>query len=249
MRMQTIAVIGLGQIGGSLVLAIRKNKLRYRIIGIDTSRKALRLLSPKLDHASTKWQEAISADIIFLCLHYQDAVRFLEKAPSDQLIIDVCSSKQKLVALANRRRLRFIGGHPMCGSAMRRENGWNDDLFRDSFFFLSRSKMSRREDQHFAEKFVRKIGGKPVLVDPSVHDRYLAATSHFPAFLSKMLSDSSQEVPDMFKGPGFRSMTRLSGTSSDLLRTFVDSNRLNILKSAKRLRTKLDDWIKTNDHR
>jgi prephenate dehydrogenase len=200
-----------------------------------------------LDHAFNKWQDTIPADVIFLCLHYQDEIRFLQKASKSQLIIDVCSSKQKLVSLANRKALRFIGGHPMCGTAMRREKGWNEDLFQDSFFFLSPSTGSLRKDRNFAEKFVRKIGAKPVFVDPAIHDRYLASTSHFPAFLSKLMMESSLNIPDKFKGPGFKSMTRLSQTSPELLGTFLSSNRANIIKTAKRLRSKLDRWIETND--
>lgn len=245
--MQTIAVVGLGQIGGSLILAIRKKKLPYRIVGIDTSRKALRLLSSKLDRVSSKWQDAIPADVIFLCLHYKEGIRFLQNAPKQQLIIDVCSSKQKLVSLANRKALRFIGGHPLCGSTKSREKGWDADLFRDSFFFLSPSKGSQQQDRRFAERFVRKIGGKPFFVDPAIHDDHLASTSHFPAFLSKILFDSAQDIPEMFKGPGFKSMTRLSQTDPHLLQTFLDSNRSNILKSAKRLRSKLDTWIQANN--
>lgn len=242
-KRRTIAIVGLGQIGGSLVLAIRKKKLPFRIIGIDTSRKRLRLLARKLDETSTRWDQVKEADLVLLCLHYRQTIDFLNQASQAQLILDTCSSKKQIVSFANKRKLRFIGGHPLSGNERHAEKGWDPDLFRDVSFFVCPGRRIDAADRLLAFEFIRKLGAVPILVDADQHDRYLAKTSHFPAFLSRLIADSARSVPALFQGPGYRSMTRLSRTSPDLLATFLESNRRYILSTAKELRANLDRWI------
>lgn len=244
---RTIAIIGLGQIGGSLVLAIRKNKVPFRIIGIETSKTRLQKLSSKLDEAFTRWDQRKKADLVVLCLHYRETIGFLSRASEEQLILDTCSSKNLILSMANKRKLRFIGGHPLAGNEHRGEKGWDPDLFRGAPFFVCPGKNSSKSDRNFAIRLIRKLGAVPILVNPEEHDRNLSITSHFPAFLSGMLADTSRHTRTHFQGPGFRSMTRLSKTSPELLATFLDSNRRNILNAAKSLRSKLDLWIKSHE--
>ncbi len=238
-----IASVGLGQIGGSLVLAIRRKNLPYRIIGIDTARKRLRLLQRMLDASSSNWEKAKEADLVLVCLHYREAVRFLKQAPKNQLILDVCSTKKELVQLAEKLGLRFIGGHPVCGNERTGEKGWDENLFQNIPFFICASSGSKASDRSSVARFIRKLAAKPISVNPALHDRFMAATSHFPAVLSMLLAEATRRIPASFKGPGHKSMTRLSETSRELLHTFLDSNRANILKSAKNLRARLNRWI------
>ena len=246
-ELKTIAIVGLGQIGGSLVLAIRKKKLPLRLIGIDTSRKRLRLLSGNLDEASTRWDQVKEADLVLLCLHYRQTIDFLNQASQAQLILDTCSTKKQIVSFASKRKLRFIGGHPLSGNERHAEKGWDPDLFRDAPFFVCPGKGVASADRLRAFEFIRKIGAIPIQIDPDRHDGYLAKTSHFPAFLSRLIADSGRSVPSQFQGPGYKSMTRLSRTNPELLTTFLESNRKNILKAAKELRVRLDRWIHTKE--
>ena len=230
--MTSIAIIGLGQIGGSIVLSLRKNKARYRITGIDTSARRLRLLKDHLDQSDTNWQASKDSDIVVLCLHYESIRQFLLDAPHNQLITDVCSGKFELLQLANRRNLRFIGGHPMIGNEFTAEKGWRDDLFENGPYFLCPAKKATSKDLSKIRHFVKVLGARAIDVSAKQHDRFVAKTSHFPAFLSSMLKETGKSIPIEFQGPGFRSMTRLANTSPDLLQTFLESNRENILRTS-----------------
>jgi len=240
-----IAVIGLGQIGGSLVLALHKNHRPYHITGIDTSRKRLKLLAPQLDHASTKWEDASQSDLTVLCMHFQQILEFIDEAPRGQLLMDVCSGKNILMQEANRRKLPFVGGHPMAGNERAGEKGWDAELFTRAPFFLCRGDAVKRSQFLFARKLVRDLGAIPIEIEAAKHDRFIAATSHFPALLSKLFVEMSADAPQVFRGPGYRSMTRLSRTDASLLETFLHSNHKNILKRAEKMRDLLDDWILT----
>jgi prephenate dehydrogenase len=241
--MNSIAIIGLGQIGGSIVLSLRKNKAPYHITGIDTSAKRLRLLRDHLDQSDTNWQASKDSNIVVLCLHYESIRQFLLDAPHDQLITDVCSGKFELLQLANRRKLRFIGGHPMVGNEFKGEKGWRDDLFENGPYFLCPAKKATSKDLSTIRQFVKALRARAIDVSAKQHDRFVAKTSHFPAFFSSMLKETGKSVPIEFQGPGFRSMTRLANTPPDLLRTFLESNRENILRTAKEFQKRLMDFI------
>lgn len=243
-RIRSIAVVGLGQIGGSLVLAVRKAKIPVKITGIDVSRKRLELLAPYLDARSTSWKNAATADLIILCLHYEKCLEFLRKDKSGTVILDVCSGKSRLVSLAVERKLRFIGGHPLAGNEHRGEKGWQQGLFESAPFFVCPTDGVSGADYRAVKQLIRKIEARPVEIDPQLHDQFMAMTSHFPAFLSVMLSSISSTVPPMFHGPGYKSMTRLSTTPTELLDTFLQSNRRNLKVCALRMRRELDRWIK-----
>jgi prephenate dehydrogenase len=249
--MKRLAIIGLGQIGGSIVLSLRKNQAPYHITGIDVSPKRLRLLQSYLDQSDSNWNAARDSEIVLLCLHYDQTVEFLQKASRDQLITDACSGKSKLMRLANRRKLRFIGGHPMAGNEFGEEKGWRNNLFAEAPYFLSHGKHATQKDFQEVRRLALALGARPIIIDGDLHDRLVAITSHFPAFLALLLKEMGEEVPVEFHGPGFRSMTRLASTSPALLNTFLQSNRANILRAAKQLQKQLDRWIfeATDEHR
>jgi prephenate dehydrogenase len=244
-KMKKITIIGLGQIGGSIVLSLRKNKAPYHITGIDTSAKRLRLLKNDLDRSDTKWEASQEADFVVLCLHYEAIKDFLRDAPRNQLITDVCSGKLELLRIANRRDLRFIGGHPMVGNEFAGEKGWRNDLFENGPYFLCPGKFAAQKDLKTIRQFVRTLHAKPIEAGAREHDRFVAKTSHFPAFLASMLKEAGNSVPFEFQGPGFRSMTRLANTSPELLQTFLESNHENILLTAKEFRKRLEKFIFT----
>ncbi|PWT92789.1 MAG: hypothetical protein C5B54_02965 [Acidobacteria bacterium] len=229
-----IAIVGLGQVGGSLALALRKSKIAIEIIGIDVSSRRLRLLKETLDHSSSNWKDAEKCDLIFLCMHFQQIVKFLDQTRTDSLLVDVCSGKEKIISQANRRKLRFIGGHPMAGNEREGERGWDAALFDKAPFFLCPGKFSKRSDLTQIKKLIQLIHANPIVVNPQQHDEFVALTSHLPAFLSVAYRDFSNSVPASFQGPGYKSFTRLAQTSPQLLKTFRESNARNITKQWKK---------------
>ena len=242
--MKEVAVVGLGQIGGSIVLSFRKRHAPFKLTGIDISSKRLKLLRPVLDHISDSWSAAINADLTILCLHYEQTRKFLQQALPDRLLMDVCSGKSKLMRLANRKKLRFIGAHPMAGNEFAGEKGWREDLFQSAPFFLCPGTDSLKEDLKTVYRIVRILGGRPKIVDPDKHDRFMSTTSHFPAFLSSLIKERAQDIPAVYQGPGFRSMIRLAATSPALLDTFANSNRVNVVREAEELRKSLDRFLR-----
>jgi prephenate dehydrogenase len=232
--MKNIAVVGLGQIGGSLVLALRKAKVNALITGIDPSLTCRNHLKKYLDRSAASWSASYDTDIIFACMHFDLLKKFLNEAKTEALIVDVCSSKEELVKIANRKRLRMIGGHPMTGSEHQGEKGWNADLFRNAPFFLCPADKATTKDRIQLTRLLKMIGASPKIVDPPQHDRAVAITSHLPALIANFYAHFANGIPVHFQGPGFKSFTRPGKCSLELLQTFRSSNRKNIQKTASR---------------
>lgn len=249
LKITRITIIGLGQIGGSLVLALRKSGIKLHITGVENRRNRLRLMRKHVDLALSSARKMDASDLTVLCLHARPLLQFLKTAPAEMLLMDVCSGKQEVMKIAARRRLRFIGGHPMAGNEHPGEKGWDSNLFKGAPFFLCPIRKITSREIRAVKQLIRRIGGLPVEINAAEHDRSVAHTSHFPAFLSVMLAQSAQEIPNIFKGPGFTSMTRLSKTSPVLLETFLQMNRTNVLHAARNLERKLHRWIETQSQR
>jgi prephenate dehydrogenase len=238
--MKSIAVVGLGQIGGSLVLALRKAKENAQIIGIDPSLKRRKLLGKHLNESSASWLGAFETDLIFACMHFAELEKFLKTAKTAALIVDVCSSKELLVDLANRKRLRMIGGHPMAGSEHPGEKGWNANLFQNAPFFLCPAGTSTSADLNMLKRLLKKLGAVPKVVDPAKHDRAVAVTSHLPALISNSYANLADGIAAEFFGPGFKSFTRPGKCSEELLQTFRQSNQKNIRRTASKFLRELE---------
>src|SRR5262245_38847671 len=230
-----IAVIGLGQIGGSLVLALRSAGIDAHIIGIDPSLRRRKLLRKYLNESSTRWAVADHSDLIFACMHFKLLEKYLKTTTTSALIVDVCSSKEQIVRIANQRNLRMIGGHPMAGNEQRGERGWDVQLFQKKPFFLCPAGSSTAGDRRNIKALLRKIGCHPIIVNPAKHDEAVAITSHLPALLAYSYTKLARGIPEEFYGPGFHSFTRPGRCPTELLKTFMNSNAKNIRKAAARL--------------
>ncbi len=234
-----IAVIGLGQIGGSLVLALRAAAIDAHIIGIDPSLRRRKLLRNYLNESSTRWAAADHSDLIFACMHFNLLEKYLKTTTTSALIVDVCSSKEQIVRIATERNLRMIGGHPMAGNEQKGERGWDVRLFQKAPFFLCPAGTCTSSDRRRLTALLRKLGCKPIIVNPVKHDEAVAITSHLPALIAHSYAKLARGISEEFFGPGFQSFTRPGRCSTELLQTFLKSNKKNIRKVAARLKRKM----------
>src|SRR5262249_60140138 len=171
-----VAILGLGQIGGSIALALRQAFPKLHITGIDRNPKLTRKLRPRLNASFRDWKQAGTSDLVIACLHYDELSLWLNQADRDQLILDVCSGKAKIMRQAERRKLRMIGGHPMAGNEFPGDRGWDVRLFRGIPFFLCPGSRIQRSDLAGLRRLIRGMGATPLTVDPAEHDRMVAMT-------------------------------------------------------------------------
>lgn len=239
--MQTVAIIGVGLIGGSFGLALRKAGFGGRRIGV-SSAGAIRdaLERGAIDEALPLAEAAAQADLVYLA---QPICRILETlAALDAwlrpgcLVTDAGSTKARIVEQGSRiRRGQFLGGHPMAGKEKRGAAEADADLFTGRTYVLTPREPAELETAAAREflGWLGAMGAVPVTLSPEEHDRVVAHTSHLPQLLSTALAvmlagrlDSEERM--RVAGPGLAAVLRLAGSSYEIWRDILATNSAEI---------------------
>jgi prephenate dehydrogenase len=211
-------IAGLGLIGGSIGLALRRRGWHVAFFDSD----------PDLDPGDAADERVPSidaeADVVILATPVDVAANLLATARAP-LITSVCSVMAPLRAVADDR---FVAGHPLAGSASRGIAAARVDLFEGSTWFIDRDHATVRE-------IIAACGANAEVVDAAEHDRALAMTSHLPQILSTALAAylADQQIDLRFAGPGLRTFLRLSGSEASVWTPILDANRENVRPHAE----------------
>lgn len=233
-----IGFIGLGLIGSSLALCIKKEYKDIKIYGFDINKQsALEALELNIiDEISLEINQlAKSVDMIFLCSPIRASLEILKQINSLNLkekilISDVGSTKQEIIKLANSlQNIRFLGGHPMAGSHKSGVKAARDTLFENAYYLVIKSRSSKDEDIDFLKELLKASRAKFLCLDAKEHDKITGMLSHFPHIIaSSLVNQTSKFLQDFPQGyrlaaGGFRDITRIASANptmwSDILLT------------------------------
>ena len=250
--MQTVAIFGVGLIGGSFGLALKKAGFQGTIVGV-SSEATLRAALERgaIDEAAPLADAARGADLIYLAqpigrildtLHHLDAL-----VNADALITDAGSTKSAIAAAARKhiRRCAFLGGHPMAGKEKRGVAEADADLFRGRTYVLTPDDPGTLEiapARDFLD-WIRRMGAQPVVLTPDEHDRIVSFTSHLPQLVSTALAATvAEHAGDRLAvaGPGLADTTRLALSSYELWRDILATNSQPIEQALTAYITKLE---------
>jgi prephenate dehydrogenase len=254
MAMDTVAIFGVGLIGGSFALAIRKAGFTGRIIGVssdDTIRTALEL--HVIDEALPAPEAAAQADLLYLAQPIHRIIDSLAELNAwvkpGALITDAGSTKIAIVDRARQviSRAQFLGGHPMAGRERRGVEAAEADLFRGRPYVLTPLSPSEMESPAAREflGWIPKIGSVPVVLSPDEHDRTVAFTSHLPQLVATALAAALDDRPEPRSGvygPALVDSTRLALSSYDIWGDIFDTNRHQILVALEVYLAKLESF-------
>jgi prephenate dehydrogenase len=220
-----VAILGVGLIGGSIGLAVRR-RAHAQVSGYDPDERVLAeaLSIGAIDSAASDVAGAVKdADAVFVAAPVgalAETVRqALAGAGRDCVVSDVGSTK-RLLADAGADE-RFIGGHPLAGAETSGVEHAREDLFEGAVWYLTPAANSTGVLYERLHRLLTTIGARPVAIDAETHDRLLAAVSHLPHVLANLLvaqaastlgSASERRVPAV--GPSFRDATRVAGANS-----------------------------------
>lgn len=246
MRFKRIAIVGVGLIGGSFAMAARRAGLAEQITGWDKpetlERAAERGLIDDTEEAFGAGGRS-EAELIYLAAPVGAILDFLvNRAASIKpgaIVTDAGSTKREIcrVALENLSRdIHFIGGHPMAGSHKSGIDYARGDLFRDAPYAVTPCRRNETLDGTYENavntliEVVRRIGGKPLVIEAEKHDSAVARISHVPQIVSTALAISAARYGEAeamaLAGSGFADMTRLAESDwsiwDDICRTNSD---------------------------
>jgi len=236
-----VVIVGVGQIGASIGLNVVSKHLAREVIGVGRSEKNLREAvrrrsihrSLKTDHVRKFFQELTDQDLVILATPVETAIDYLKKISKKPLIIDVGSTKEKIVREARRRRLRFIGCHPIAGTEKGGAEAGQKDLFQNRLCLIS---SGSSKDLSLVKNLWKKLGATPVPLDAKTHDRIFAAVSHLPHLVAYSLIQAvSRRVTPReigrFAFESLKGMTRIAASPPEMWRDIFLQNRRNLIES------------------
>ncbi len=248
LRAASIALIGLGLMGGSLALSL-KGRCR-RLTALDPHLSTLELARrQQIVHlASSDPAEVLpEADLVILACPVPAIEEWIRRLPDyiqrPCLVLDIGSSKRTIVAALETLPANFdpIGGHPICGRERLSLENAERFLYRDAPFALTALPRTSQRARSAALQIVEALGARPLWMEAEDHDRVLAATSHLPYLLASALALATPADCAPLLGPGFRSSARLAGTPSSMMRGVLQANRDNVLLALDRLQEQVAD--------
>ena len=237
----TVAIVGVGLIGGSIGLALRKRGLAQRVVGIGRRESSLRIA---LDYGTvtsitTDLADGVAqADVVVLCTPVErivdQALAASRACPAGALITDAGSTKGNICRrLAERWAGRgvFVGSHPMAGSEKTGPAFAEEDLFQGRLTVITPLPQTAEADVLRTEAFWRSLGSRVMRTEPEAHDQTVAASSHLPHLLASTLAAATPpEVLD-FVAKGWCDTTRVAAGDAELWRQILAENRVHVLRS------------------
>ena len=236
--MRTVAIVGVGLIGASFGLALRKSGFKGPILGV-SSRRAMEagLATGAVSAAATLKEAAEQADLIYLAQPVDGIIDTLgwlgPMARKETLVTDAGSTKSAIVAAATAslRNARFIGGHPMAGKETRGAQSADANLFRNRLYVLT--PQASPVPEHFLQ-LLENMGANVLEMTAEDHDATVALTSHLPQLISTALAAflSNRKEPGIEQvfGSGLLDMTRLALSPVELWSSILATNKANVLQ-------------------
>ncbi len=253
MLFERAAIIGIGQIGGSMGLAMKRRALADRVTGVARTQATLdQALAVGAADAVTRdpAQAVADADLVYLASPVRAMPAILEliapHLPDGCLVTDGGSTKRDVLDAAGvlPESVNFVAGHPMAGTEKCGPAAASPDLFAGTVYLLTPTAATDASALARMRELVTGIGACPVEMDPHEHDRTMAAISHLPHLLAAALCNTVTDLPDLsrFAGGGFRDSTRIAGGEPGMWRDILLSNADEVGAALARLREGLEDW-------
>jgi prephenate dehydrogenase len=242
-----ITIIGVGLLGGSIGLAVRRRKLARQIAGFVRRRASLKECerAGALDFASTDLPAAVwDADLVVLCLPLSQmrpvVERMLPALKRGAIVTDVGSVKagvvRELELLVAKAGAHFVGSHPMAGAEKTGVAAARTDLFADTVCIVTPTKRTNKTALKKVKQFWSAIGSRVLELKPEIHDALVSRSSHLPHIIaatlaSHVLNPAHPKPQAALCANGFRDTTRIASGSPEMWRDIALANRRNLAKS------------------
>jgi prephenate dehydrogenase len=247
---QTIVVVGVGLIGGSVGLAARAAWPAVRVIGIDARDVLVSAvaLGAVTDTAVDVATAAAAADLVILCaplsVNLATLTALVPRLRPGALVTDVGSTKREIVAAAEALGFAaFVGGHPLAGAATSGTTSAREQLFRGRPWILTPTAASAPAAIERLRAFARGLGASPAVLDAGGHDRLMAYVSHLPQVVaSTLLQTVGTTVGEdglALSGPGLADTTRLAASPGPLWAGILAANSDHVAEALATLETAL----------
>ena len=256
---KTIYIAGLGLIGASMALGIRRDHPDYEILGYNRSQTSrdIALERGMIDRATDDFASfAPLADVIILTLPIKQTIAFIQELAGLNLkegviISDAGSTKSDIVDAAEQylagKPIRFVGAHPMAGSHKTGAASADVNLFENAYYIFTPSGLTSPDTLDEMKALLSGLHARFIEIDAKEHDRVTSQISHFPHILASGLMEQTavyareHEMTRRFAAGGFRDMTRIAESEPGMWTSILLSNRETILERIEDFKNRLDE--------
>jgi len=247
--MKKIYIIGVGLIGGSLALDIKRLQPEAEIFGIDHNEDHLKeAIDLGIINAKASINDLKNADLVIVSIPVNATVKqlpeILDKISDTTLVIDVGSTKEEIcdVVKNHPKRRNFLAMHPIAGTEFSGPSAAIHNLYKGKTNIICDVEETAFKLQEKALKLFNEIGMRIRYMKPKAHDKHIAYVSHLSHISSFMLGktviEKEKNERDIFDmaGSGFESTVRLAKSSPEMWTPIFEQNKTNVIKS-------LDEYI------
>lgn len=260
-RFDTVTLVGVGLLGGSLGLALKRRSLANKVLGVGHRQTSLEkaLNVGAIDAAFIDLQEAApKSDLLVICTPAATVPDFLDQlrplCSRDAVVTDVASTKAEICAHMRKawaEPYRFIGSHPMAGSEKFGPEHATPDLYNEQVCFVEALNGHDERAHQSVVDLWEAVGARVEFVSPERHDALVAKTSHVPhvaaSILATLLANEENAAP--FVGAGFRDTTRIAEGRPEVWRDICLTNSDAIRSSLSDVRGEIDGFLDALDRR
>ena len=249
--MKTIGIIGLGLIGGSMAIDLRRRGFAGEIIGVEAEpvNAAAALKIGLVDRVAGLQECALESDMVIVAVPVGAATKLIpevldcfssatdEDGTCTKVVMDVCSTKEQLAAAVKTHPLRscYVASHPMAGTEYSGPWAAMSGLFDGQACIICDAEESSPEAVHAVERLYDALNMRLIYMNSSSHDVHTAYVSHISHITSFALAltvlekeKDEKHIFDLASG-GFSSTVRLAKSSADMWTPILSQNRENIL--------------------
>lgn len=254
-RVDCVAIIGVGLIGGSFGMALKKRGLANRVIGVGRNPERLKMAVElgAVDEWTTDLAAGVrDADLIYVSTPVGMELDFIRSAAKHAkpgcVTTDAGSTKGEICRGVDDSR--FVGGHPMAGSEATGVEAASPDLFINAAYVLTPTKRTNPDALALVRGLGEAVGSRVIVMDPETHDRCVAVISHLPHLLAialvSLAEDRSIRDPQVLEliAGSFRDMTRVAGSSPELWRDICMTNADAIKEAAAAFQRLLEEGVR-----
>lgn len=261
-----IAIIGLGLMGGSLAISLKKLDFINNIVGHDHNKQhQIDAMELKLVDEIVSFEDVKKCDVIFLAIPVNGVIstlKNLQDIPKETTVIDLGSTKEIIVSSVPRTiRENFVASHPMTGTENFGPHAAIENLYNNKVVVLCDLEDSGKHQQVVSRKIFKALGMKKYFMRANEHDRHAAFISHMPHAISYSIANTVMKQENKHNilalaAGGFRSMSRLAKSSPHMWEDIFRQNRGNLLEAIELFETELsslkqdikdENWKSVND--
>ncbi len=254
MKIETLAIIGVGLIGGSLALSLKSNGAVGRVLGVGRSQANLdEAISLGIIDAVATMEEAAKADVIFVATPVaQMPTVFAALKPhlgTNSIITDGGSTKQDVIAAARvalgEKFSQFVAAHPIAGTEKTGAAAAFATLYEKRKVVICNEPETSVDATTRVSVMWKNTGADIHVISAAEHDDVFAAVSHLPHLLAFALVDMLAEMPRAdayfnYAASGFRDFTRIAAGSPEMWRDITAANRVALREQLTAYRARLD---------